>query len=114
MNGSVSSANHTHSTLVRTAVVSQKYKTLALTLFRNVPMQSVNFTLSGSSYDKIVSVSPCHMTRGWDHVTTSAQVNFTLYGDTATKVKSNTSLAPHQGLAVNFTDTSSQEVRVHG
>lgn len=57
MNGSVTSANHTHSTLVRTAIVAQKFKMLAVTLFRNVPMQSVNFTLSGSSYDKTVSVS---------------------------------------------------------
>lgn len=61
VNGSVASANHTHSKLIRTAVVSQKFKTLAVTLSRNVSRSVVNFTLSGKSHDKAVTVSATHL-----------------------------------------------------
>ena len=56
-NMSISSASHTPSKLVRTAVVSQKFKTLAVTLARNVSWSAVNFTLSAKSGNTSHTVS---------------------------------------------------------
>lgn len=66
VNGSVSSASYGSSKLIRTAIVAQKYKTLALTLSRNVTRSAINFTLSGKSHGIPVTVSGrgmhCHVT----------------------------------------------------
>ena len=47
-NGTITSAEFTSSSLIRTAVVAQKYKTLSITFSKNVNRSTAHFTIGGS------------------------------------------------------------------
>lgn len=55
-NGTISSAEHTPSQLIRTAVVAQRFKTLSLTFARNVSLSTTNFTIGGTNANGIKTV----------------------------------------------------------
>ena len=76
-------------------MVAQKYKTLAITLSRNVSSSSANISITGKD--------------GNDE---KKSVNFTVTGDTRTENKSLMKQFEHAGWNFEFNDTSSNEVGV--
>ena len=47
-NGTITSAEHLSNKLIRTAVINQKFKTLSITLSRNVSRTTTRFTIVGT------------------------------------------------------------------
>ncbi len=94
LNGTVTMAEHTNSDLIRTAVIAQKFKSLSLTLSRNVSLSTVNFTVCGKVGN---DEKKC--------------VNFSLTGDTKRENKTLV-LTEQSHWTFNYTDSQSREVRV--
>ena len=89
------SAEYTPTSLIRTAVVAQKYKTLAITLSRNVSSSSANFSIIGK-----------------DSNNEKKSVNFTVTGDTRTENKTLVKQIEYAEWSFDFNDTRSDEVGV--
>ncbi|KAL5473979.1 hypothetical protein EMCRGX_G028549 [Ephydatia muelleri] len=91
-NGTVTVAEYTATNLIRTAVVSQKFKLLSLTFAHNVSMATTNITLSGTVYDSQVTV------------------NFTVTGETSgSKAEQRDKMVYTAWSFPNFTNPRSQE-----
>lgn len=57
-NGTVSSAEHSPSPVIRTAVLAQTFKTLSLTFAKNTTHSTVNITVNGTAANgRVVTVS---------------------------------------------------------
>lgn len=57
-NGTVSSAEHSPSPVIRTAVLAQTFKTLSLTFAKNVTRSTANITVNGTAGNgRVVTVS---------------------------------------------------------